>query len=234
MTELKTRIKELRLENGLTLKKLGDEVGVKDSTLSQYENDKRTVPYEVLIKLSIFFECSADYLLRKPKSYDNLNLKTVKFSRIKKLREENNLSQKELAKKINIPATTIELYETGNSFPRIDVWEDMAKVFDVDVPYLQGFTPEKDRKTNYEWNHLNKKADKQEIINDDTTSTNSEVPPIEAFSERFSSIFDVAVEKVSDKRTSISFPKGSMSDDQLRYVLGIIAKFIVENDDYND
>ncbi len=36
-----TRMKELRLEKGLTLKQLGKILNVRDNTLSQYETGKR-------------------------------------------------------------------------------------------------------------------------------------------------------------------------------------------------
>lgn len=133
MTELKTRIKELRLENGLTLKQLGDKIGIRDNTLSQYENDKRTVPYEVLVNIGLYFGCSIDYLLKKNDTKDEM-----KFNRIKQLREKNGLSQKELAEKIDVPITTIELYETAQYFPRVDVWKKMASLFKMSVPYLKG------------------------------------------------------------------------------------------------
>ncbi|MGO3468482.1 MAG: helix-turn-helix transcriptional regulator [Weissella hellenica] len=227
MTELKTRIKELRLENGLTLKELGEKIGVKDNTLSQYENDKRTVPYQVLVNISLYFECSIDYLLRKTGPEDEIDIKFMKLSRIKQLREEKGISQKELAQKINIPTKTIELYETAKYFPRIDVWENMAKIFDVDVPYLQGATSDEERKTNYEWNHLGEEKNKSDHI--DTENTKVE----EYLSENFFKLFGINIDKSDNERTSISFPNNSLSDEQLTYLFGLIAKFMTENNNDN-
>ena len=39
---MSNRLKELRQKNNLTLKELGKKVDMLDSTLSQYENEKRT------------------------------------------------------------------------------------------------------------------------------------------------------------------------------------------------
>lgn len=57
------RIKELRKNKGLSLKKLGEELGVAESTMSLYENEKRQVDYSTLIKLSNIFDVTIDYLL---------------------------------------------------------------------------------------------------------------------------------------------------------------------------
>lgn len=56
------RIKELRKNKNLTLKDLGKKINMLDSTLSQYENEKR-VPNELIWqKLADFFNVSVPYL----------------------------------------------------------------------------------------------------------------------------------------------------------------------------
>lgn len=57
------RIRLLRKEHGLTMKELGEHVGLTESAISQYENDKRHPDSEMLIKLAVFFDVSVDYLL---------------------------------------------------------------------------------------------------------------------------------------------------------------------------
>lgn len=56
--------KELRKERGLSLKEMGDILGVSESCVSLYENGKREASYEVLRKASDFFGVSIDCLLR--------------------------------------------------------------------------------------------------------------------------------------------------------------------------
>ena len=56
--------KELRKERGLSLKEMGDILGVSESCVSLYENEKREASYEVLRKASDFFGVSIDCLLR--------------------------------------------------------------------------------------------------------------------------------------------------------------------------
>lgn len=57
------RLRELRKEKGLTMKKLGEMVGVGESTISQYENGKRQPDFTTLDKLAEIFNVSVDYLL---------------------------------------------------------------------------------------------------------------------------------------------------------------------------
>lgn len=56
------RIKELRKKNHLTLKDMGSKLNMLDSTLSQYENEKRTPNEATWQALADFFNVSVDYL----------------------------------------------------------------------------------------------------------------------------------------------------------------------------
>lgn len=57
------RIRELRKQNNLTMKQLGEELGLGESTISQYENGKREPDIKTLLRISEFFHVSVDYLL---------------------------------------------------------------------------------------------------------------------------------------------------------------------------
>lgn len=56
------RLKELRNQRGLTLNEVGEEVGLKNNTLSQYENNKREPKLETWQKLAEFFGVTVPYL----------------------------------------------------------------------------------------------------------------------------------------------------------------------------
>ena len=58
-----TRIRELRKKRGISMKELGNEVGVAESTISQYERGKREPNYETTIRLAQFFKVPVGYLL---------------------------------------------------------------------------------------------------------------------------------------------------------------------------
>lgn len=63
----------------------------------------------------------------------------MRFSeKLRLLREEHNLSQIELAKKIGITERTIYNYETNDRVPKIDVVTKIAHIFGVTVDALAG------------------------------------------------------------------------------------------------
>lgn len=57
-------------------------------------------------------------------------------SRIKYYRKKLNLTQSELAEKIDVGPTAISNYESDYSLPRIDVLSKMSKLFNVDIDVL--------------------------------------------------------------------------------------------------
>ena len=63
MSKFSERLKELRIKNNLATLKLGKAIGVSDATICRWENGKSDIKGNELIKLSIFFGVSTDYLL---------------------------------------------------------------------------------------------------------------------------------------------------------------------------
>lgn len=57
------RLKELREENGLTQQAVAEYLNVKQNTYSQYENEKRQLSIDDLIKLAEFYKVTTDYIL---------------------------------------------------------------------------------------------------------------------------------------------------------------------------
>ena len=57
------RLRELRKQNGLTMKQLGDKAGLAESTISLYENGKRQPDQGTMLFFANFFGVSVDYLL---------------------------------------------------------------------------------------------------------------------------------------------------------------------------
>ena len=57
------KLRQLREENNLSQQALSQYLNVKQNTYSQYENGKRQLPIDVLIKLAKFYDVSTDYIL---------------------------------------------------------------------------------------------------------------------------------------------------------------------------
>lgn len=65
----------------------------------------------------------------------------VNFSqRLKHLREDKGLIQRELAEKLNVSRATITQYENNNRFPDQEMLKKIASFFNVSIDYLLGMT----------------------------------------------------------------------------------------------
>ncbi len=60
---METRMKSLREDNDLTQKQLSKFLNISQVAYSYYELNKRSIPLELLCKLSDFYNTSIDYLL---------------------------------------------------------------------------------------------------------------------------------------------------------------------------
>ncbi len=65
------RLKELRYENGMKRSELARAVGLPASTIANYENETRQMPYEILVLFADFFNVTIDYLLCRTDEFDN-------------------------------------------------------------------------------------------------------------------------------------------------------------------
>ncbi|AEO93333.1 transcriptional regulator [Bacillus phage G] len=63
--------------------------------------------------------------------------------RLKYLRKENLLTQKEIANLLNIQRVTYSHYETGRSQPSIDTLILLSNIFDCSIDYLVGISDNK-------------------------------------------------------------------------------------------
>ena len=59
------RLKQLRLERGITQLKMAMDLSLNQNSLSRYETGARQADYETLIKFADYFNVSIDYLLER-------------------------------------------------------------------------------------------------------------------------------------------------------------------------
>ena len=85
-------------------------------------------------------------------------------NRIKALRIESGLTQKELAEKIGSTSKNIWAYENGNANPPYDVLIAYAKYFDVTTDYLLGLEDDFGQKSIR--NQSTYSAEERKLIND--------------------------------------------------------------------
>lgn len=57
------KLKDLRMENGLTQRELGEKLGYCNQTVSFWESGQREPDLDALVAVAKFFDVSVDYLL---------------------------------------------------------------------------------------------------------------------------------------------------------------------------
>ncbi len=80
---IQERLKDLRVERGLTLKELAEQTGLSSSALGSYEaDDTKDISHYALIKLAKFYSVTADYLLGlfEMRSHPNADLTDLRLS----------------------------------------------------------------------------------------------------------------------------------------------------------
>ena len=60
------------------------------------------------------------------------------MNNIKKLRMENNLTQKEFAKMLNVHQTAVSQWETDKTIPDVGIIKTMTELFGVSADYILG------------------------------------------------------------------------------------------------
>jgi transcriptional regulator with XRE-family HTH domain len=133
------RIREARLLKKLTQKQLAKLLNVTDATINRYERGLRNPDPEMLKAIADILDVSIDYLLGKIDISNRSEIFVSEFSkRLKELREEASLTQKDIAEALGIDRTTYTKYETGKSEPDFETTSKIADYFNVSVDYLLG------------------------------------------------------------------------------------------------
>ncbi len=123
-------LKELRKENNLSLKELGIILGIAESTVSLYENEKREPDNKMLLKIANYFNVSVDYLLGRTTMYRECASTTIE--RLKQTKKDLNLTYKDISALSGVPLRTIEDMFAGRTKPRINTVEAIEKALGID------------------------------------------------------------------------------------------------------
>ena len=104
------RIAELRKEKGMTLKKLAEELNIRDNTLSQYETGKRSPQLGLLQEIANYFNVSIEYLTKYSDKRDypiNNNSEAIEI--LKRLKDEKEFTYMNLSLKTSIELKALSL-----------------------------------------------------------------------------------------------------------------------------
>ena len=125
---IQERLKDLRVERGLTLEQLAEETHLSKSALGSYEGDKfKDISHYALIQLAKFYEVSVDYLLcrSETKNHPNADLADLRLSddmiEFLKSRLVDNALLCELATHPDFPRlmADLEIYVNGTAVKQV-------------------------------------------------------------------------------------------------------------------
>lgn len=138
------RLKQLRVEAKLTQQQMAEAFNIKQPTYAQWETGRTKPKGETLEKFADFFNVSTDYLLGKTQPKKELS---VFPERLRQLRAESNLTQRELARSLDISQQSINSWENGERKPKLEAITNIAEYFNVSPKYLIGETNNREIET---------------------------------------------------------------------------------------
>lgn len=136
-------LRNIREDANLRQSDVANILGINRSTYTSYEIERDTIPINHLNNLCNYFGVSIDYImgLSKTKKYENSlpNIDIIKEKeRLKLLRQENKLTQIEIAKILNTSRSTWTGYEYGKyQIPTLLLYE-LSKKYKYSMDYLLG------------------------------------------------------------------------------------------------
>lgn len=141
------RLFDLREYADLTQKDLAQNLGVSQQTYSLWEKGTKIIPLKHLNNLCNYYETSMDYVLGFTDIKMSSNIIKIKElnkkeigARIKKIREDNNLTLRDLASKLNTTSSTISAYETGKTLILTAFAYQICSEYSVSLDWLCGKT----------------------------------------------------------------------------------------------
>lgn len=133
--QLGAKLKQLRIESGLTQTYVGAKLNIGNKTISDYERGISEPDTTVLKELARLYGISIDELL------DNEPINsTTSGERLKELRIEKRLTLRELADKLSMSYSNIAMIERGERNFSSDSLKSFCDFFNVSSDYLLGLT----------------------------------------------------------------------------------------------
>ena len=138
------RIIDIRENAELNQNEMAEILLTTQSNYSRWENGKELIPLSKLNLLCNYFHCSMDYVTRLSSinietSKSKLNKKVI-GNKIKELRKELKLTQKDLADLVNTSQSTISAYESGKTLIIIAFAYQICKHYNISLDWLCGKT----------------------------------------------------------------------------------------------
>lgn len=138
-----SNIKRVRESYELTQREMAKILKISKSSYNYFETGEYIIPLKHLNNFCNIFHVSMDYICGltdkniKVKNKYSLNKKDI-GNKLKEIRKNSNLTQKEIAKIINTSQSNISTYENGNTLILTAFLYNYAKHFNVSMDYICG------------------------------------------------------------------------------------------------
>lgn len=136
------RLADIRQDKDLNQYQLAHLLGVNQATYSKWETGKEIIPLTMLHKFCLLMECSMDYAFGFQKERHSYFCSLTVLDKIEigkrlaEFRENNQLTQLQLAKVLNTTQSTISAYENGKTMILTAFVYQIARKYGVSVDYL--------------------------------------------------------------------------------------------------
>ncbi len=142
-----TRLEELREENNLKAKEVAKALNIAESTYSEWEHNKIPIPTKRIIEIANFYNVNIDYLLILSNIKISLNSKDINLeligNRLKEIRQELNLSLRELGEKLNTAFSSLASYERGECLIQSDILISLCRESNYSIDWVLGRSKDK-------------------------------------------------------------------------------------------
>ncbi|HEY8435897.1 MAG TPA: XRE family transcriptional regulator [Haloplasmataceae bacterium] len=139
---LHERLVNLRKMHGYTQQKVAEALGISRGAYGNYETGKREPDTETLSALAELYGVSVDFLLGRtdnpapPSTRRDIDRGTTIGKRLKQLREERQLTLRQLAQVAHVSHSFISDIEQGRSNPSIETLKALARALGVSLTDL--------------------------------------------------------------------------------------------------
>ena len=133
----------LREEKDYLSKDMAKFLNIPPSVYSEWENNKLSISTKKLYELGEFFNVNIDYLVGLSSKRINLKINKVLDQketslRLKEVRENMNLSMRELAQKLNTSSSAISNYENNKNLILSSFLIELSKISNYSIDYILG------------------------------------------------------------------------------------------------
>ena len=134
MNDFQERLKELLVENNLSRLQLSKILNISSTTINGYFNNNYYPKIEIAISMSIYFDCSLDFLFGLSDIKNNASHNNTFFENFNNLIKLSGISIAQTMKNLKMSEYNYYRWRDG-LLPKTVNLIDIAKYFDISVDY---------------------------------------------------------------------------------------------------